>query len=329
VFGFGKKGRTQVGAVSGFGKIPALGDFVRTSGASDEANAFETWLTRAMEDGEARGGTDFRTAYAAGAAHSFLWSGALNGGKARGVLAGVIVPSHDAVGRRFPVAVCAPLPVGAFAACPHLGPLVLHEFFHHARTAAQRAAVTRSAPEFNAQIAAVSPPSLDKAPASAAEYASWAKARRASDVWSELFPHADATFASQYALYMLVESTAAYRGQDAPPLSLGVRVPLGDDARMGAAMWVDLVRHAAGWKANVPSIFWPVSDASSAIIFLGAEAPASALTALWEPLRETDAVCDVTPSAAARAPSELPALVQRALAEADASISSVASELGR
>lgn len=328
LFGFGKKGRTQVGAVSGFGKVPALGDFVRTPGASEEAVAFETWLTRAMEDGEARGGVEFRQAYAAGSPHSFVWSGALNG-KARGVLAGVVVPSHDAVGRRFPITVCAPLPIAAFAGCPHLVPIVLDEFFRHAAAAAARAARAQSSPEFNAQIAATAPPSLEHAPASAAAYTSWAKARLASDVWADVFSGtANAELASKYALYMLVESTSAYRGQDAPPLSLGIRVPLGDDARMGAAMWVDLARNAARWKANVPSLFWPVTDASAALILLGAEAPLSVLTALWEPARETDSVCDVAPNASSRVPSELPALVQRALADPTATISSVASELG-
>ena len=324
----GKKSRTEVGPVAGFGKIPALGDFVRTPSPSDEMIAFEAWLTRAVETGEARPGTAFRDAFPTAAPHAFLWSGAIDK-KHRGLLAGVIVPSHDGVGRRFPLVVCAPVPSSALAAHPHAAPLVLDDFFHHAAVAASRAARMHSPAEFHAQVASIAPPTFEGTASSLARYGTWARGQRAADVWGSLFG-ADAERASRYALYLLVEATAAYRGQDAPPTSLGVRVPLGHDVATSAAMWIDLVRHAAGWKNTVPSIFLPLStDRPHALIQLGAEAPPSVLADLYTPSADSEAVCEVTPGADARLPAVLPPAVGRAVAAPDAPLADVVNELGR
>lgn len=158
--------------------------------------------------------------------------------KRRGLLAGIVMPSHDAVGRRFPLVVCAPLPTAALAGQPHAAPLVLHGFFNLAVVAGGRAARVRSQAEFCTQVASVAPPSFEGAPACLARYVSWARGKRAAEVWTSLFGE-DAGRASSHALSTLVEATAAYRGQETPPLSLGVRVPLGGDSPKSAAMWLD------------------------------------------------------------------------------------------
>jgi hypothetical protein len=129
---------------------------------------------------------------------------------------------------------------------------------------------------------------------------------------------------------MLVEATASYRGQDAPPLTLGLRVPLGADARAGAATWLDLVRRAAAWKSSVPSYFFALgSSAPSALIQLGAEAPATVLADLVG-ATPGDSVCDVVPTGApARLPAEPPAAVARALAKTGAPFVELLDELSR
>lgn len=324
----GKKARTEVGPVGGFGKIPALGDFVRTPSPSNEMLAFEAWLTRAIETGEARPGTAFRDAFPHAAPHAFLWSGALDK-KLRGLLAGVIVPSHDGVGRRFPLVICAPIPSSALAGNPHAAPLVLHDFFHRAAAAASRAARMHSPAEFQAQVTSIAQPSFDDTTSSLAQYAAWTRGQRAHAIWESLFG-ADAEHASRYALYLLVEATAAYRGQDTPPTSLGVRVPLGRDVAITAAMWIDLIRHAAGWKTTVPSLFLPLAtDAPRALIQLGAEAPASVLADLYTPTNDSETVCEVTPGVDARLPSVLPPAVGRAVSAPEALLADVVHELGR
>ncbi len=310
MFGFFSKGRTEIGRVAGFGKVPALGDFVRTPSPSSEMMAFERWLTQAMETGEARVGAAWKSALADGPAHAFVWSGTLEK-KTRGLLVGVVVPSTDAVGRSFPVVICAPLPLAAFGANAHLAPLLLHEFFQHAAAAAGRAARTRSQAEFHAQVSSVPPPSLDGVASALARYGDWTKRQVASELWASVFGK-DAERATRSALYLVVESTAAYRGQESPPLSLGLRVPLGSDTQSSAALWLDLVRSAAGWKTTVPTLFISLTPAPCALIQLGAEAPASMLADLYLPNADSNAVCDLT--RATKMPPELPSAVMRAVA---------------
>lgn len=327
MFDFLKRGRSEVGPVVGFGKVPALGDFVRTPKGCEEMTAFEHWLARAMETAEQRDGAAFKDGFAAAPPHAFLWSAPLTP-KTRGLLAGVIVPSRDAVGRRFPVVLCAPLPVPALAAAPHVAPFVLHEFFFHALPAAQRAARATNQAEFHAQIAAIAPPVLDVASA-VAQWDTWTRGRRAADAFASVVGGEDLDRATRYALYIVVEATAAYRGQDAPPLTLGVRVPIGSDVRSGTALWLDVVRHAAGWKSTVPSVFVPLGvPAPRALVQLGAEPPATVMADLVA-ASAGESVCDVLPTPSSKMPSELPPAAARALANANATLADALADLGR
>ena len=326
MFGLFKKGRTEVGKVEAFGKIPSQGDFVRTPSPSDELLAFEQWLARAMERAEDRGGNAFKDAFQKGPSFGFVWSGALDK-KQRALVGGVMQPSTDAVGRRFPVVIAAALPAGPFHAQPHATALVLHEFFHEAADAAGRARGMRSKEEFHAQVAAVHAPRADGSVATRLEgYDAWAKSS-AHEVWEQLFGD-DAERASRWALYMLVEAVKPYRGQEAPPLSLGMRVPLGADRRHTSALWIDLVRSAAGWKATVPSLFVPLArEDRSALIQLGGDPPASVLEDLYTPDEDSDAVCDATPKADAKLPASVPSSVERA--SAGESVRDVLAELAK
>jgi type VI secretion system protein ImpM len=331
MFGLWSKARTEIGPVAGFGKVPALADFVRTPSPSDEVIAFETWLTRAMETAETRGSQAFRAAFAAAGPSAFIWSGALDK-KLRGVLAGVVSPSHDSVGRRFPVVICAPLPPAALAPHPHLAPILLHGFFRHAAAAAARAARTQASSEFHAQVASSAGPSLDGASQALADYATWTKASRAAALWSSLFVD-DADHAAQSALHLLIEATATYHGQDAPPLPLGVRVPLGPQETMAMAMWIDLVRVAAGWKSTVPSLFWLLASSDprpSAIVQLGAEPPPTVLADLTMPSPESDAICDLGAAGAnVSLPSQFPAALGATLGTPNVTIADVIAKLAR
>ena len=196
-----------------------------------------------------------------------MWAGAIDK-KQRGLLAGVIHPSVDAVGRRYPVVIArCRFRSRPFAGQPHVAPMVLHEFFHYAAAAAARAARMHSQAEFHAQVASVTAPVGRQRRRASATYDAWSKQQRAANVWSQLFGD-NAARASKWALYLLVEAVKPYRGQELPPQALGMRVPLGHDRSRTAAMWVDLVRIAAGWKTTVPSIFVPLTPTGSALIQL-------------------------------------------------------------
>jgi hypothetical protein len=97
-----------------------------------------------------------------------------------------------------------------------------------------------------------------------------------------------------------------------------------------AAMWIDLARHAAGWKAMVPTFFVPLGRTNGhGLLQLGAEAPPTVVADLFTPSADSDEVCDVTPREDTQLPSVLPPAVDRATAEAGAAMSDVIDHLGR
>ena len=167
-----------------------------------------------------------------------------------------------------------------------------------------------------------------KADGAVGHYDAWMGQTRAADVWRQLFGD-DAERSSKWALYMIVEAMRPYRGQELPPLALGMRVPLGPDRRHTSALWIDLVRAAAGWKTTVPSAFFPMAGAPSALIALGGEPPASMLEDIYTPDADRESVCDATPAPTSKMPSSMPDPVTRATADDGASLSDVVSELAK
>lgn len=89
---------------SAFGKIPALGDFLRLGARPDFVAAWDSWLQATLVHAEAEIGPDFVSCYMAAP----VWRFALPPGLAgpEGVV-GVLMPSVDRVGRRFPLTLMA------------------------------------------------------------------------------------------------------------------------------------------------------------------------------------------------------------------------------
>lgn len=327
MFDFLKRSRGDIGKVEAFGKIPSQGDFVRTPSPSEQILAFEAWLTRAMERGDERGGEAFKAAFQAGPALGFVWSGVMEKKKERALVGGVIQPSVDAVGRRFPIVIGAPLPLAIFEKRPAATALVMHEFFQEAGDAAARARSAQSAAEFHAQVIRVHAPRMH-VDGLVAAYEEWRSKSRASELWRQLFGD-DAARGARWALYMIVEAMRPYRGQEHPPLALGMRVPLGPGRRETTALWLDLVRSAAGWRSTVPSWFSPLTGVPSGLIQLGGEAPPSVLEDMYMPDADRESVCDATPAPTSRMPSSMPSPVTRATSSDDASLSDVVNELAK
>lgn len=88
-----------------FGKIPARGDFVKSANASAVIQQLDTWLVRAME--LMLDDPDWKRRYDSAPPISFLFSGT----RARHVIAGRLIPSHDASQRRFPLLIGTLAPI--------------------------------------------------------------------------------------------------------------------------------------------------------------------------------------------------------------------------
>lgn len=121
-----------------FGKIPATGDFVSRRLPADFVRAWDRWVARHL----------------APALASDIWPdhvglNFLSGQAAFGPMAGIILPSTDRVGRRFPLTVAAPLDLAAVGLAQSAG----HWFagIGLAARAAQRGEIT--ADDLEAELA--------------------------------------------------------------------------------------------------------------------------------------------------------------------------------
>ena len=86
-----------------YGKIPALGDFVRIGLPQGFAGPWDEWLQKGMIDARRRFGTEFGPHYNVAP----VWRFALSPGLAGPAAAGVLIPSVDRVGRTFPLTLVA------------------------------------------------------------------------------------------------------------------------------------------------------------------------------------------------------------------------------
>ena len=90
-----------------YGKIPALGDFVRIGLPPGFAGPWDRWLQEGMVAARRRSGEDFAPRYNLAPVWRFALSAGIAG--AAGV-SGVLIPSVDRVGRAFPLTLVAPAP---------------------------------------------------------------------------------------------------------------------------------------------------------------------------------------------------------------------------
>ena len=91
-----------------FGKIPGMGDFLRVRVHSEPMMSFEQWIEQAMGYGDAKRGQAWPGIYGGGNIHAFVYR-APRAARSMAVLAGIVKPSRDAVGRRFPLVVFSPV----------------------------------------------------------------------------------------------------------------------------------------------------------------------------------------------------------------------------
>ena len=90
-----------------YGKIPAAGDFIARRVPPSFSQAWDQWLQRAIAGSRERMADDWRDAFLSMPVWRFVLSPAMLNPNA---WAGVMVPSVDAVGRYFPLAVASALP---------------------------------------------------------------------------------------------------------------------------------------------------------------------------------------------------------------------------
>lgn len=101
-----------------FGKIPAMGDFLRANLPPGFAEAWDGWLQRTLTAARADLGGRWLDCYLSAPIWRFTLGAGLAG---RLPVIGVMMASVDRVGRHFPLTLVAPLPQGSSALAVHFG----------------------------------------------------------------------------------------------------------------------------------------------------------------------------------------------------------------
>jgi type VI secretion system ImpM family protein len=278
--------------VGAFGKIPRMGDFLRVRVNSEPMMSFESFIEQGMGYGEAKRGAAWPSAYGSGAIHAFLYR-APRAARSVALLTGTVKPSHDAVGRKFPMVIFSPVLETLVCGAPHLMPLALGDFLESATTAVLETEMIGSGAELEAKVSRLAPPRFDNAEATIRDYEGWTRQTYLQSAWAAIYGHPESA-APFHAIHTIVEALGPFRGQECPVTPLSVRVPLGVGGGAAAAFWIDIVRRIARWRVTVPTCFWSFDGTSGSLLIQLGDTPSSSLAELWSPDPQSDYVCDLT-----------------------------------
>jgi type VI secretion system protein ImpM len=246
-------------AASLFGKLPTVLDYVRINHDSPAAIALDEWLSRSLQDltvaGQTFSSTRFRFLFAPqGSEHALI---------------GVLGPSKDRAGRKFPLSVFARLPVRAIARTFASAPRASAAFFA-AADGLLDAAATLSRDEAAEQLAQLSTPS-------ARGFSEESDALRSQLAERSFAAFSESLFASQPATAEAALSRAVstlVQVRMAPGERVNVLdCPVNDEQDVLA--WLSLTQSVLSWSSEVPSLFWTTrSEPGRLLITLGSPPPA-------------------------------------------------------
>ena len=275
-----------------FGKTPRMGDFLRVGNGGAAGEALEQWVEQGLAYAEAKRGAAWPSIYGAGATYAFIFRPPRSS-PAREPLVGVIKPSVDAVGRRFPLVVYAQALSRAAVPWPHILPMAFGDFLDAAATLLFEADSVTGIADMQAALRRIAPPHTADADRNAHEYEAWAASTPLEHAWSVVYG-ADRWLSAPRAVHTIAEAVGPFRGQEAPATKLGLRLPLGPGGIAAAVFWLDVVRRMARTPAEARTCFWCFDGASGCAIVQLGDTPASALSELWAPDPNSDSLCDLS-----------------------------------
>jgi len=310
--------------VGAFGKTPRAADFLYYGPVDADTQALRDWLEDGVSWASARAPEVWRQALTELPVFGFVFRA-----PSGNLVVGALRPSSDSVGRHFPISAYVVLPGPGLSTYPHVLPLWLGELLQYAAGAVLTDDVLGAVAQLEVTIASGALLPLSGLHQDARDYAEWVNATELTVAFDTLFG-AESRASAIQALHTISEAILPFRSRERPKTPLSVRVPLGAAGAGGAAFWIDVVRHAAGWRDTVPTFFWSSSEAGGeAIVQLG-DVPASSLSALWHADAGREHVCDLTHLTAADAARFFPLLppaVAAVLTRADARVSDLLNAL--
>ena len=275
--------------VTVFGKTPRMGDFLRVGHGGPAGEALEQWVEQGLALSEAKRGGMWPSIYASGATYAFIFRPPRSGS----ALVGVIKPSVDAVGRRFPLVVYAQALARASVPWPHVLPMVFGEFLDAAANLLIEADAVTGIADMQTALRRVPPPNLADGERTAQEYDAWAASTLLSHAWSVVYGGEQAMSVPR-SLHTMSEAVAPFRGQEGPATKLGLRLPLGPGGIAAAAFWLDTLRRLSRTPGEVRTCFWSFDGSSGCAIVQLGDTPSSTLGELWSPDANSEYLCDLT-----------------------------------
>jgi len=314
LFSWWNRTRRRRAFVIGFGKAPGWPEYLRFGAKHSPARELELWIDKAAQYGEAHRANAW-SGFASRRHVSFL----LRSSDGSHVFTGVIVPSKDAVGRRFPMAVAAMVPARDLSPMAHVAPLAFSGFLARASRALVLATAVSTPQELDNVLSSLEPPDLSDICRLAEEYDRWTWQQPLISHLETLTRDADA----RAILHTILEATMPFRGREAPPTALSIRLPLAKPKNISLSFWLHVVRSACQWRETVPGYF---ASANSALVQLGGTDAASALADIWLPQAESESVCTTTDTSKYGTP--LPQDVGKLLVSNDATVGDLLTALG-
>jgi type VI secretion system protein ImpM len=302
-----------------FGKLPATGDFVRLNAGGREVDAFDRWLSGALDHAQQRmPGGAFEAAYPK-AFGLFIYRGEGKGSDppARGII-GAWAASGDSAGRMYPMIVFGSYDYQQLVAA---GPALPIAVWPLITAAYELATAGRAMPvdAFLKRADQIALPSLDDPEAASAGYRAWLATQPMKALWETAFGTDARRF---WVLHNINASVEPFRGQELPKTGLSIRLPLGAGDAYAAAVWMDMTLRLARWERTLLNAFW--SPQQTVLIHLGPPHIAS-FREMIAPTGNADHVADLCGSPSmdeARARRALGPELDALVARTDLSLSS-------
>lgn len=236
-----------------FGKVPSRGDFVRSAQQGALTQSLDTWVSGALElmSADAR----WKEVYDQAAPLHFAVLGAQN---PQG-LAGHLVVSHDASGRRFPFIAAGTFEVGDPIGFMSRSPMALSRLWSQYERLAQRACRPEDAVPVLGELNALQAEVVATPEDYEAAYGDFLEMQTVGSLQAALraaHPQADVRLA-MLGLGLLLQPVPANAGA---PLDKGVRLALPRDPLYGpffATWWIDLVSRFLARGAFEVVLFLP------------------------------------------------------------------------
>lgn len=252
------------------GKVPSLPEFVSQRAYGPPFEPLERWIEDGVGFCHVESRDLFDTQFDNAVASAFAWQR-----RDEPPIAGVIVPSRDSVGRRFPLLLCEAFVIDNFRV--QLAPIALGDYLEDAFAAARDVAALSDRTAIAQRVQTVRLPVSKDFLDAREEYGAWADETPLSVAWSR-FVDGDGPAQAELAIAALQRNGF-------------VKLSLGTGAAGAAAFWLQLVERllnrptAAFWSVDGRSMVIcsnPTPRAFAAVFLPIDEEPAERVSLHWE-----------------------------------------------